>query len=79
MWSLLAMIFRIANLLFAVFVGTFAAPEVKLHGTTLVGRDVTTSKVDFFGGEQGLRCETNLLCQFFLSQESRLRNHPLDG
>jgi len=27
-----------------------AAPQVKLGGTTLVGRDVTLLKQDFFGG-----------------------------
>jgi hypothetical protein len=38
-------------LLLAVFsTGTFAAPQVKLGNTTIIGRDVTALKQDFFGG-----------------------------
>ncbi|TFK25304.1 triacylglycerol lipase 3 [Coprinopsis marcescibilis] len=44
------MVYKAAVLLFGLFVGAFAAPEIKLHGTTLIGRDVTTSNVEFFGG-----------------------------
>jgi len=29
----------------------YGAPQVKIGGTTLVGRDVTILKQDFFGGE----------------------------
>lgn len=33
-------------------VGCDAAPEVKIGKTTLVGRDISTLKQDFFGGMQ---------------------------
>jgi acetylcholinesterase len=34
------------------FRAVFAAPEVKIGHTTLLGRDVTGLKQEFFGGEQ---------------------------
>lgn len=41
-------------MLFVVFatlaVGSYAAPKVKVGKTTLIGRDVTGLKQDFFGG-----------------------------
>ena len=43
-------------MLFRVLLSTFlslaaAAPQVKLGDTTLIGRDVTLRKQDFFGGK----------------------------
>lgn len=35
----------------ALITPCYAAPEVKINGTTLVGRDVTILKQDFFGGK----------------------------
>jgi hypothetical protein len=32
------------------FSGAFPAPQVKLGNATLIGRDVTVLKQDFFGG-----------------------------
>ena len=53
----------------------YAAPEVQLGSTTLVGRDVTLSKQDFFGGRSALRrfvC-SQLKCQLF--EPYHMQNH----
>lgn len=46
-------------------VGCYAAPEVKIGKTTLVGRDISTLKQDFFGGMQMGGC-----CVFVLIQST---------
>jgi hypothetical protein len=35
----------------ALAAGSYGAPQVKIGKTTLIGRDVTGLKQDFFGGE----------------------------
>jgi hypothetical protein len=46
------MLFSLCVILSLVFYPVaFAAPEVKIRSTILVGRDVTGLKQDFFGGE----------------------------
>ncbi|TFK25306.1 lipase I [Coprinopsis marcescibilis] len=44
------MLLKVATALSVLVAGVLAAPEVRLHGTRIIGQDVTASKVDFFGG-----------------------------
>ena len=57
-----------------------AAPRIKLGGTTLVGRDVTLLKQDFFGGKTPppVTSLTPDILQGYLMQSPRLETCAFD-